>query len=114
MYDEALVGHADRDLDDLVVPGVARLGPLLEPHVEGLTAACAGLEVLGLFGVRQVMVRRQPALSSVLSALSALIVRVLIPEGKVEFLVRVCFQPGDTFVSNLQGRILLQHFVEVI
>ena len=108
MYDEALVGHADRDLDDLVVPGVARLGPLLEPHVEGLAAACAGLEVLGLFGVRQVMVRRQPAL------LSALIVRVLIPEGKVEFLVRVCFQPGDTFVSNLQGRILLQHFVEVI
>ena len=108
LEDEALVGHADRDLDDLVVPGVTRLGPLLEPHVEGLAAACAGLEVLGLFGVRQVMVRRQPALSSVL------IVRVLIPEGKVEFLVRVCFQPGDTSVSNLQGRILLQHFVEVI
>ena len=112
MYDEALVGHADRDLDDLVVPGVARLGPLLEPHMEGLgIAACAGLEVLGHYGVRQVMVRRLPTLSY---ALSAFVVRVLIPEGKLEFLVRVCHQPGDLLFPLHRGRILLQHLVEVI
>ena len=112
VYDKALVGHADRDLDDLVVPGVARLGPLLELHMEGLgIAACAGLEVLGHYGVRQVTVRRLPALSY---ALSALVVRVLIPICKVEFLVRVCHQPGDLLFPLHRGRILLQQKVEVI